>query len=109
MISSRYCPYAWGQKHVTMAHTARSDAATQSKSLKVCLSSDWGLQFDPMKLELLVIVDQLCHGEYVLGTCTHCPSRQGSQGHPKSDLFRPKVKLMTKMKSNLNLWSDLQE
>jgi hypothetical protein len=37
-----------------------------------------------MKLESLVIGGQLYAGEYVLGSCTHCPSRQQSWGHPKS-------------------------
>ncbi len=32
--------------------------ATLSKSLKFRLSSDWGLQPDPMKSELVVIADQ---------------------------------------------------
>ena len=35
------------------------------------LSSDCSLQLDYMKLESLVIVDQLCYGEYVPGSCTH--------------------------------------
>ena len=43
------------------------------------LSSDWGLQLDPMKLELLVIVDQQRYGEYVPGPCTHRPSRHESR------------------------------
>ena len=47
--------------------------------IKTGPSSDWGLQFDPMKLESLVIADQLCRGEYVLESCTHCPSNQGSR------------------------------
>jgi hypothetical protein len=38
---------------------------------KTALSSDWGLQLAPMKLESLVIVGQLYHGEYVLESCTH--------------------------------------
>ena len=37
-----------------------------------------------MKPESLVIVDQLSRGEYVLGDCTHRPSRHGSRQHPKS-------------------------
>jgi len=32
--------------------------AMASKSLKFRLSSDWGLQLDPMKSELVVIADQ---------------------------------------------------
>ncbi len=42
------------------------------------LSSDSSLQLDYLKLESLVIVDQLCYGEYVPGSCTHRPSHHGS-------------------------------
>ena len=45
---------------------------------KAYLSPDWSLKLDSMKLELLVIVNQICHGEYVPGSCTHRPSRHGS-------------------------------
>jgi hypothetical protein len=39
---------------------------------------------DLMKPESLVIVGQLYHGEYVLESCTHRPSTQGSWGCPIS-------------------------
>ena len=42
--------------------------------IKLGPSSDWGLQLAPMKLESLVIADQPRRGEYVLESCTHCPS-----------------------------------
>jgi hypothetical protein len=48
------------------------------------LSSDCSLQLDCMKLESLVIADQLRRGEYVPGPCTHRPSRHGSCERPKS-------------------------
>ena len=51
---------------------------------KARLSSDCPLQPEGMKLESLVIVDQLRHGEYVPGPCTHRPSRHGSCERPKS-------------------------
>jgi hypothetical protein len=41
-----------------MARTKGSDLVTVSKSQKACLSSDWSLQLDSMKLESLVIADQ---------------------------------------------------
>jgi len=41
---------------------------------KNSLSSDWGLQLDPMKLDSLVIAHQQWRGEYVPGPCTHRPS-----------------------------------
>ncbi len=37
--------------------------------------------------------------EYVPGSCTHRPSSDGSRGHPKSYVGRPKVKLATGAKS----------
>ncbi len=59
------------------------DAVRWSESLKAGLSSDWGLQLDPMKVESLVIADQQRRGEYVPGPCTHRPSRHESRQHPK--------------------------
>ena len=51
---------------------------------KVSLSSDWGLQPDPMKLDSLVIAHQPWRGEYVPGPCTHRPSSHESRGRLKS-------------------------
>ncbi len=50
-----------------MAGTMSCDTARWSESQKAGLSSDWGLQLDPMKSESLVIADQHCCGEYVPG------------------------------------------
>lgn len=50
---------------------------------KAGLSSDRGLQLDPVKSESLVIADQQRCGEYVPGPCTHRPSRHESRQHPK--------------------------
>ena len=51
---------------------------------KTCLSSDWGLQPDPTKLDSLVIAHQPWRGEYVPGPCTHRPSSHESRGRLKS-------------------------
>ena len=56
--SSPHGPYVWGYTRATMVTTKGSEAATWSKSHKSHLSSDWSLQLDSMKLELLVIPDQ---------------------------------------------------
>ena len=58
MTSSHHAPYALGCTYATMAGTKRCKAAKPSKSQKAGLSSDWSLQLDSMKLELLVIPDQ---------------------------------------------------
>ena len=58
MTSSHHAPYVLGCKHATMAGTKGCETARWSESQKAGLSSDWGLQLDPMKLESLVIADQ---------------------------------------------------
>jgi len=78
MTSSQHGPYVLGCKRATMACTERRDTARWSKSHKAGPSSDCSLQLDYMKLESLVIVDQLRHGEYVPEPCTHRPSSHGS-------------------------------
>ncbi len=58
MTSSPHGPYVLGYTRATMAGTKGCDTARWSQSLKASLSSDWSLQFDSMKVESLVIVDQ---------------------------------------------------
>ena len=58
MTSSHHGLYAQGVTRATMGCTERSKTARWSKSQKTSLSSDWGLQLDPMKLESLVIAYQ---------------------------------------------------
>ena len=79
------CPFdILGYTHNTMGGTTRRNEATRSKPSKTILSSDWSLQLDFMKLESLVIAGQTYRGEYVLKSCTHRPSTQGSQEYPIS-------------------------
>ena len=66
-----------------MRGTEGCDPARVSESHKAALSSDRGLQLDPVKPESLVIADQHCCGEYVPGPCTHRPSHHESGQHPK--------------------------
>ncbi len=77
------CPLCPGFTHATMAGTKGCDTARWSESQKAGLSSDRGLQLDPVKSESLVIADQQRCGEYVPGPCTHRPSRHESRQHPK--------------------------
>src|SRR5438105_15575576 len=83
MTSSHHAPYVQGCTHATMRGTEGSDPAKGSESQKASLSSDRGLQLDPVKLESLVIADQQCCGEYVPGPCTHRPSHHGNRQRPK--------------------------
>ncbi len=83
MTSSHHAPYVLGYTRATMVDTESSNTATWSKSQKANLSSDRSLQLDCVKLESLVIANQQCHGEYVLGSCTHRPSHHESWLHLK--------------------------
>ena len=83
MTSSPHGLYVQGYTRATMVGTMGCDTARWSESQKAGLSSDWGLQLDPMKSESLVIANQQRRGEYVPGPCTHRPSRHESRQHPK--------------------------
>ncbi len=87
-----------------MADTASSDLAKGSQSHKVCLSSDWSLQLDSMKVESLVIAGQhtavntfpgLVHtARQAMGE----GSAQRRDGNPQGSLA-PKARLLTGAKS----------
>ena len=83
MTSSHHAPYVLGYTRATMDGTESSETVTWSKSQKAILSSDRSLQLDYVKLESLVIANQQCRGEYVLGSCTHRPSHHESWLHLK--------------------------
>ena len=83
MTSSPHGPYDQGYTRTTMVGTEGRKTARLSQSQKADLSPDWSLQLDSMKLESLVTVNQLRHGEYVPGSCTHRPSHHGSVLHQK--------------------------
>ena len=78
MTSNQHALYVLGDTRATMAGTEGSDPARGSKSQKAGPSSDRRLQFASAKSELLVIANQPCRGEYVLGACTHRPSNHES-------------------------------
>ena len=78
MTSNHHALYALGYTRATMVGTKRRKTVMSSKSHKADLSSDWSLQLDAMRLELLVIANQPCRGEYVPGPCTHRPSNHES-------------------------------
>ena len=83
MTSSHHALYVQGYTRATMAGTTGCNTARWSESLKAGLSSDWSLQLDSMKAELLVIANQQRRGEYVPGPCTHRPSHHESLQRPK--------------------------
>ena len=83
MTSSHHAPNVQGYTRATLAGTKGCDTVRWSESHKAGLGSDWRLKLASMKVELLVIADQQCRGEYVPGPCTHRPSHHESKQHPK--------------------------
>ena len=100
MTSNQYGPYGQGCTRATMPGTEGRKTARWSKSQKPPVSSDCRLQFACMKLESLVIAEQLRRGEYVPEPCTHRPSSHPSTGYLKSVLNQPpRVKRVRRAKS----------
>lgn len=59
MTSSQYDPYIWGHTHPTMGgYNGLPSRKAELIPVKTSLSSDWGLQLAPMKMDLVVIADQ---------------------------------------------------
>ena len=83
MTSSHHAPYVQGYTRATLAGTKGCKPARGSESQKAGPGSDWRLKFASMKVELLVIADQQCRGEYVPGPCTHRPSHHESRLYQK--------------------------
>lgn len=92
MTSSHHAPYVQGFTHATMAGTKGCDAARLSESLKAGLSSDRGLQLDPVKSESLVIADQQRCGEYVPGL-VHTARHVMKVGNTRSQWPNPREEL----------------
>ncbi len=84
MTSNQHGPYVRGYTRVTMGGYRVPAAGNVGLINKALLSSDWGLQPDPTKLDSLVIAHQPWRGEYVPGPCTHRPSSHESRGCLKS-------------------------
>src|SRR5207342_2703750 len=84
MTSSPHGLYAQGYTRATMGCIKRTESASWRKSHKSPPSSDRRLQLASVKLESLVIADQLRRGECVPEPCTHRPSSHEREGRPKS-------------------------
>ena len=106
MTSSPHGPYTQGHTRATMVATKGCQGASRSKSQKGGLSSDWGLQLDPMKLELLVIAyqhDAVNTFPGLVHTARQAMETGGTQSHrpnpEQSGTEVPKVKPATGAKS----------
>ena len=105
MTSSPHGPYAQGYTRATMACPKGCEPVRGSQSQKAGLSSDWGLQLDPMKLESLVIADQHAAVNTFSGlvhTARHTTKvgwTRSRPSQPRKGKQAPKVWLVIGMKS----------
>ena len=77
MTSSPHGPYGPGYTRDTMVTTKGSEGAIWSKSLKVT-SVRIALCNSVHEVGIASNRRSACYGEYVLGPCTHRPSRHGN-------------------------------
>ena len=84
MTSDPHASYVWGFIDHTMGSYNEKRYREMEQIFKATLSSDCSLEFDYMKLELLVMASQQYRREYVPVHCTHRPSNHGSWGSLKT-------------------------
>ena len=84
MTSSHHGPYGLGYTRATMAVTMVSYLA-QTSMLISKKPSQFGLESATRLHEVGIASNRrsACYGEYVPGSCTHCPSRHGSRFLPE--------------------------
>ncbi len=80
MMSNQHGPYTRGYRRVNNGRYRGQPRGDPERISKAGRSSDWSLQPDSTKLDLLVIAHQPWRGEYVPGPCTHRPSSHWKPG-----------------------------
>ena len=78
-MSSQHGPYTLGYTHTTMAKNNELQAGNGKRISEI--SSQFGLRSATRPHEAGITSNRESerHGEYVLGSCTHRPSRQQSR------------------------------
>src|SRR3972149_10933597 len=85
MTSSQHGSYALGHKHTTMAKNNEMQASNSKLISQISPQFRLGSATRPHEVGIASNRGSACRGEYVLGSCTHRPSRQQSQEHPNPD------------------------
>ncbi len=99
MTSSQHGSYTLGHKHTTMAKNNELQASNSKLISEISPQFRLGSATRPHEVGIASNRGSACRGEYVLGSCTHRPSRQQSWGHPNPAIRRGKVKPAMKLKS----------
>ena len=86
MTSSQHGSYTLGYKHTTMAKNNELQVRKCKLISEISPQFRLGSATRPHEAGIASNRRSACCGEYVLGSCTHRPSRQESWGHLNSDL-----------------------
>ena len=84
--SSQHGPYALGYTHPTMAKNNGLQAGNGKLIPEISPQFRLRAETRPHEVGIGSNRGSAGRGEYVLGSCTHRPSRQQSWGHPNPDL-----------------------
>ena len=98
MTSSQHGSYALGYKHTTMAKNNELQASNGKLISEISPQFRLGSATRPHEVGIASNRGSACRGEYVLGSCTHRPSRQESWGH-LNGLLVQRVKPAIRLKS----------
>ena len=82
MMSSHHGPYGLGYTHATMVVTTGCEGAIWSQSYQKPSQFRLRAATRPHEVGIASNRGSARHGEYVLGSCTHCPSSHGSCFYP---------------------------
>ncbi len=79
-MSSQHGPYTLGYTHTTMAKNNELQAGNSKLISQISPQFRLRSATRPHEVGIGSNRGSACRGEYVLGSCTHRPSRQQSQG-----------------------------
>ena len=98
-MSSQHGPYILGYTHTTMANNNGLQAGNGKRIPKISSQFRLGSATRPHEVGIGSNRGSACRGEYVLGSCTHRPSRQQSREWMKYSARGPSPSLAMKLKS----------
>ena len=87
MTSSQHGSYTLGYKHPTMAKNNEQQDGNIKLISEISPQFRLGSAIRPHEVGIASNRESAGRGEYVLGSCTHRPSRQESWGHLNPDLI----------------------
>ena len=98
-MSSQHGPYTLGYTHPTMAKNNELQASNCKQISEISPQFRLGAATRPHEVGISSNRESAGRGEYVLGSCTHRPSRQQSREWMKLGISRSSPSLAMRLKS----------